>query len=283
MNVDALQYASFKYNFSQNLGDQIQSMAAEQYLPRLDCRINRDTLRDLELDKPHVVIMNGWFSHSPKTCFPPRDLLLPVFWGLHLDLKQPHNQAYFLSSEVLAYFKRHEPIGCRDRATQSLLQAHGIQAFYSKCLTMTFPRRQHPPREPLIFLVDVDFLPGNMFKQKSERITQSVGDYYPDDLKMAMAECLLKLYRERAGLIVTSRLHCALPCIAMGIPVVFFGDAQDPRFSILQDIGQTIYPQDVTASDLIHINWNPKPLNIESEKHEMIARIRQMVQEVQHR
>ena len=35
-----------------------------------------------------------------------------------------------------------------------------------------------------------------------------------------MAESLLKKYA-RAKLVITSRIHCALPCLAMGTPVIF--------------------------------------------------------------
>ncbi|RYF99012.1 MAG: hypothetical protein EOO02_17785 [Chitinophagaceae bacterium] len=43
---------------------------------------------------------------------------------------------------------------------------------------------------------------------------------YNDDEKFEMAEELLKKYA-RAKLVITSRIHCALPCLAMGTPVIF--------------------------------------------------------------
>jgi len=46
----------------QNLGDEIQSLAALQFLPRVDTQFNRDTLSKAEADEPHLLIMNGWFS-----------------------------------------------------------------------------------------------------------------------------------------------------------------------------------------------------------------------------
>src|SRR5690606_30999823 len=41
-----------------------------------------------------------------------------------------------------------------------------------------------------------------------------------DEEKFKMAETLLKKYA-KAKLVITSRIHCALPCLAMGTPVIF--------------------------------------------------------------
>jgi hypothetical protein len=43
---------------------------------------------------------------------------------------------------------------------------------------------------------------------------------YNDEEKFAMAEDLLNQYA-KAKLVITSRIHCALPCLAMGTPVIF--------------------------------------------------------------
>jgi hypothetical protein len=42
-----------------------------------------------------------------------------------------------------------------------------------------------------------------------------------------MAEQRLRLYASSRS-VVTDRLHCALPCIAMGVPVLFVDTAPDP-------------------------------------------------------
>lgn len=277
-----LQYASFKYDYSENLGDQIQSLAAEQFLPRLDARINRDTLGTLKLSQQHLVIMNAWFSHFPETCFPPAENIEPVFWGFHLsDAYQGKALRYFLQGAPLDYLKRHAPIGCRDQATCELLQSQGVEAFYSKCLTLTFPRRRRLPADPAVLLVDVDFLPAEAFNQKVIQVTHCVGDYYPDQLKVAMAKTLLRLYHDRAGLVVTTRLHCALPCAAMGIPVVFFGDQADRRFSPLKDLPLPIYSPKMSKQEQNQINWNPAPLEFEQEKAELRSLLNQIIQRKQ--
>ena len=51
------------------------------------------------------------------------------------------------------------------------------------------------------------------------------------EARLAMAERLLELYA-RARLVVTSRLHCALPCLALGTPVLFM--TRRPRLARIE-------------------------------------------------
>lgn len=55
-------------------------------------------------------------------------------------------------------------------------------------------------------------------------------DYKNDDEKFRKADEILKKY-EQARYVITSRIHCALPCLAMGTPVVFINKADDTVFS----------------------------------------------------
>ena len=51
---------------------------------------------------------------------------------------------------------------------------------------------------------------------------------------------MLRIY-EQADLVLTSRIHCALPCLGMGTPVVLFAnDAGDLRFPGLIDWLNTV-------------------------------------------
>ena len=81
----AMKYASLRYPSASNLGDEIQSLATEQHLPRVDVRLDRDSLCLFKASEPHILVMQGWFSHSPQTCFPPSSSIVPVFIGFHLE------------------------------------------------------------------------------------------------------------------------------------------------------------------------------------------------------
>src|SRR5690606_3725036 len=50
---------------------------------------------------------------------------------------------------------------------------------------------------------------------------------YSDEEKFEMADDILKKYA-KAKLVITSRIHCALPCLAMGTPVIFLNGFSDP-------------------------------------------------------
>jgi polysaccharide pyruvyl transferase WcaK-like protein len=62
-------------------------------------------------------------------------------------------------------------------------------------------------------------------------------DTLPDDKKrFEFAEALIKKYA-KASLVVTSRLHCALPCLGLETPVIFMpSNIKDERFSGLKEL-----------------------------------------------
>lgn len=56
---------------------------------------------------------------------------------------------------------------------------------------------------------------------------------YIESLKRTAEEEVYKVYKEyrrQATLIITSRVHVALPCMAMGIPVIFAKNEYSYRF-----------------------------------------------------
>lgn len=82
-----------------------------------------------------------------------------------------------------------------------------------------------------------------------------------------------KLIKIRQKLIVTSALHCAAPCTAMGIPVVLIAKNQENinRFSAIKGI-IPIYTYDDLKNN--RINFNPKSLNIEDLKQYMLQNLK---------
>ena len=57
--------------------------------------------------------------------------------------------------------------------------------------------------------------------EKAEYINQEPpANTYTEIQKFEMAEAILHKYA-RAKLVITSRIHCALPCLALGTPVIF--------------------------------------------------------------
>jgi len=237
-----------------NVGDNIQSLAAKQFLPQVDALLNRERLGEYRGEKIQL-IMNGWFTHNIHNWVPSDDID-PLFVSFHIN-----NTAapYMLSEKGIAYLKKHEPIGCRDQFSADTLRAKGIDAYFTGCLTLTLdsykvadsergddiyivdPLYSYPTWEkvtyhPKVFLRSIQN--GKVFKlgekdkhirnfidadllQSAHHINQEPpAGTYTDAQKFAMAEEILHKYA-KAKLVITSRIHCALPCLAMGTPVIF--------------------------------------------------------------
>ena len=300
-----MKFAGFRYDFSSNLGDQIQSIAAEQFIPQPDNRFDRDLLHEVAEIERFLMIMQGWFSITPQRCFPPSGSIAPIFYGFHIaDIKADAN--HFLNRQSIAYFKKHSPVGCRDRYTARLLQERGVDAFYSKCLTLTFPTRTSVPANGKVIIVDVNplDLPATLVKN-ALIVTHAAPQHTGEEEKRILAQRLLDLYRDEAKLVITKRLHCALPCIAMGIPVIFFGKKYNTRTSIIADLNVPVYamPYHSTNPGIffnlfgqgLHsknrlayhenndagIDWNPKPIDVENEKQQIIERLKTMLKQAE--
>jgi len=63
------------------------------------------------------------------------------------------------------------------------------------------------------------------------------------------AQKQLNRYRTEARLVITSRLHVACPCAAMGIPVVLVRDTYDVRYQFIDRFLHLYYPNDLDNLD----------------------------------
>ena len=269
---------------TKNMGDYMQSLAQEQFLPKVDCYVEREKMDEFESTEKVNVIMNGWFMRHPDK-FPPSDCINPLFVSFHIV---PRNAKRMLTPQVLSYLKRFQPIGARDTGTCELLRSHGIDSYYSGCLTLTLGLKYHSEeKEDKIYFVDPYYELGNgkqhnkvirmlsalwyvvKYKSKISKINKSfkyefgiplkrvskrlgknlmLASFYHtysklfsdevlfnaeyvthkvkqslfknDYEKMEYSRELLKKYA-KAKLVVTSRIHCALPCLGIETPVLF--------------------------------------------------------------
>lgn len=99
------------------------------------------------------------------------------------------------------------------------------------------------PENGKIYLVDVDnewmpLIPQEIRKVAVRKTHRCWLKAYPPRREECLLQEdetreLLRTYRETAKLIITPRIHCAMPCLAMGIPVVFLcRNADDERLNI---------------------------------------------------
>jgi hypothetical protein len=252
--------------FHANIGDYIQSLAAKQFLPGVDVFVDRDSVASYSGD-PIKLIMNGWW-HLYRGTEIISDAVIPLYVSFHIA--NPKG----VTKRTLEHLKKYAPIGCRDLTTMNYLQNNGVEAYFSSCLTLTLGKTYHIPKEErtnTVYFVDCDFLgiqklnlrewclswnawqsclPAN--KKLKQRTLEIIADYlhnahvesrahccYPLSLDhtdgLQIAHQLLRDY-STAKLVVTSRLHCALPVLSMGVPVLFVTrNINDRRFAGLLD------------------------------------------------
>lgn len=281
-------YASLKVS-TENFGDHIQILAGQRLLRRIGIETTIYIDRDDEIadgdwvnETPAEVclLLNGWFKTN-RAQWPPHPKLRPLFFGFHIRLFQCPE---LLSAAAINYYRRHQPIGCRDRYTQSLLAAQGIESFVSECLSLTLPRRiGDPENQGEVFVVSrdrgiLDYLPAHL---ADANFICHYSESFDFDANVEQATQLLETYRTQARLIVTTLLHCALPAIAMGIPVVVFypmnskaGHASDcERFSSLEEL-VPIY----SFSRADEVDWDPPVLPTTKLKLHMLERFRSLLE-----
>ena len=224
---NAIYRYDYPFDFTKyaNLGDDMQSLAALQFLPTKQyLTVDRDTLKEYS-GEPVNLIANAWYRLSAENeSFSPK--INPLLISIHLE-------SPILSPNSVNFFKKYEPIGCRDLATLKTFRSYGIKSFFSACLTLTLGEKytaQETEKTDEIIFVDLDI------KKLPDKIASPLKKYLENyDLSnvisithrydrnktdnLAVIESLLKRYA-RAKLVVTSRIHVALPCLAVGTPVI---------------------------------------------------------------
>ena len=246
-----------------NIGDYVQSIAARQFHPHTDILVDRDSVSSYSGD-PIKMIMNGWW-HIYEGNEVTSDAIIPLYVSYHIS--NPDG----ITKKALEHLKKYAPIGCRDFATMNCLLDNGIKAYLSSCLTLTLGKTYYVPEEERtnsVYFVDCDIFDtqrpskiewctsrkarqitrqANALPNLKQRMEELVENYahgaiiekrshiYPlsltDSERFQIAEKLLRDY-SRARLVVTTRLHCALPVLSMGVPVLFVGtNLQDRRYA----------------------------------------------------
>lgn len=221
-----MKYANLRINptnVSNNIGDNMQIMAVDNLYTYMGIP-NKDVVRidfsQMDVyEGEDVILPINWYFHKffkygKKNVF--SDKIYPIFLGASFV-------SNIFSDEEVAFLRRHEPIGCRDEWTYNNLKAYGIEAYLNGCMTSLFPRREeNVEKQKKVFCVDVpqellQYMPDDI-KENAEFVTH-VFDGKVEDIQQFTYD-IYERYKREAKLVITSRLHCASPCLAAGIPVV---------------------------------------------------------------
>lgn len=265
-----------------NIGDYVQSVAQEQFFPKVDTYVEREHLDTFESKEKVKLIMSAWFMRHPEN-FPPSPCIDPLFISFHIV---PRIEKKFFTEKCIDYLKRYEPIGARDTGTKELLEKYGIKSYFSGCLTLTLGLNyKTQEKNDKIYFVDPFYEIGGCrtgkkkyinallmflkhpikilklnksFVAENKSLMQKISPkfdhllmcatfydtyskvfeddvllnatyvthdlpqsiFHSEEDKMSYARNLICNYA-KAKLVVTSRIHCGLPCLGVETPVIF--------------------------------------------------------------
>ena len=256
-----------------NLGDIVQIFAvdiiySEMKIDKKDIvNISIDELGTYQGEKVLLPIA-GYFNYRRKApAFPTSRDIVPVFLSLYTTSR------IYLRKRI--FWEKNAPIGCRDENTMQLMRKRGYDAWLCGCMTMLYPRRDFTPAAPHVFIVDAEpelskHIPAELMKN-AEYITHEAKVDWKNSKEQIAQEMerktqnLLTRYYNEATLIITSRLHCAAPCVAMGIPTIVVRKGFDERFGWLDKLIHLYTPDEYDQ-----IDWNPQPIDIEEHKRHLL-------------
>lgn len=250
-----MKFAVLSHPVSDNIGNEIQSVAAEKLLPQVDMRIPITELSTYRGEQV-LLVMNSFFSE--RSALPPSPNITPLYIAFYMGSA---GQRKYATAECIEHFKQHQPIGCRDKVSMQFFQDLGIEAYYSGCLTLTMPLRERARLHN--YAVDYPrrnrYFSGEMYGKRECISVSHKHNFAPlgSDITFQMARNLLTLYQSGKH-IYTSRLHCALPGAAMGIPVTYLG-VREGRTDCLLELGERLelpplkWRYALNKPDLIHV------------------------------
>lgn len=233
-----------------NIGDEIQSLAARQFLPRVDYYLDRDALPEGLAKAPGAVdaILNGWWMWG--TAWPPPQNLTPLLVSMYFEVSDDAVRERIDSPESREFFATFGPVGARDHSTREYLQSIGVESYFSGCMTLTLQRDPQVPRNDFVLAVD---LAPDQLRELRRRTTRRVIElsvaHDPDmtvERRFALAELFLYFYQS-ASSVITSRLHSVLPSLALGTPALLVtngGTYQRHRFRGLEELVHSVAAED---------------------------------------
>lgn len=250
-----------------NYGEDIQLLAIEylyEYMGIPYDQVVRITLQDL-------------FSYDGEEY-----LLVPInwpFWGKYKKLSEKIIPVYLGISAIGdsivkdMRFSEFQPIGCRDQRTFEICRKNGIEAYINGCMSLALPKSN--VKGESVYIVDVcdellEYIPDRI---KSEAIYKT-HVYYNREIPEEESARIYREYRENARLVISSRLHCIVPCIAYGIPVIYASKFLSTRSNWLKRI-IPVYDE----NDFENIDWNPQPVDIENLKKKLLENASKRIKE----
>ncbi|MDR0917988.1 MAG: polysaccharide pyruvyl transferase family protein, partial [Oscillospiraceae bacterium] len=243
-----MKYGLCYHKQTMNIGDDIWAVATSAFLPHIDYLIDYSEIAKFHSNDGEAVatIISGVpIIDTNKIPWIPSADIIPYFTSTCF-----HRQyTEYLNSDFMKnYFRMYQPIGSRDKNTVDIMNNSTIDAYFSGCVTMTMRNSIKCEQErKQVILVDVPLdIMKNIWAYKpvlrQNGLSVKIHSHYNKDIpnmtwneRTKLCEDSLKLYAN-AHCVITSRLHVALPCLALGTPVLIVkprwdvGDVNHSRF-----------------------------------------------------
>ncbi len=210
-----------------NIGDDVQSLSLSQdhLVGKPDLYVNRDEFPDYKDAGGIDLVANGFFicpDRTGKLAFPPPPNFRVKYVALCAS-NLPDTQA------TRDHLAASGPIGCRDRHTVKFCENRGLDCYFASCPSILLERdfdgegAGYDPGGPIV-LVDVNpkrLPPFGVSSRPFICLTNRVrvGDYADQEARFVALRRRLRVLRS-ASLVITNRLHVAMPCMGMGVPVI---------------------------------------------------------------
>lgn len=252
-----------------NIGDPVQSIILEKIYDEMgipEDEINRIDLCEINTyDGEYTLLpMAGVALGVQFATLPLSPKIIPVFISAHFVISE-------LSDVQVRYLQMYAPIGCRDEYSLNVMRRYNIPAYLSGCITTLFPQREANVTVKKIYAIDIPeslkaYIPAEWQDQmvydthllpiENSPMSRRDAEAFLNETKDR-----LDLYKNTAKLMISSRMHALVPCMAMGIPVIAAFDNLSYRFSWL-DRYIPLYTEDNFAQ----IDWNPDEVNLDNAK-----------------
>ena len=209
----------------------IQSLASMQYLPLVSSWVDHTRFKTHNATPPYTSTLafgNAWWGRTYGS------FTLPPSTSLRLLLVAVHINQWNLVKPKAAsdFLKESAPIGARDTRTLSKLKDMGVSTYFSGCLTLTWNpniRNQSPTPRTQVVVVDtssgkqgVSTLVPEAYLNNSLEYSNHLGSATRPSFHWPFQFAYGSLLAiAQARVVVTSRIHVALPAVGLGTPVIF--------------------------------------------------------------
>jgi|GEM_PF-2592662 len=235
-----------------DLCDDMNALALRRLLPEGALPIPRTDLATFQSDQtihtliagcyvlPDECLLPGFTHEDMCTAWIPSSDIDPFYSGLNIDPNET------LSSDVIAHYKNHSPIGTVNSATQTLLNNQGISTIITGPMLLTLDNDM-PNRRPVIVMVDVDEAVQNYIESAyslpvitfSHQVSSAMA--YDRHWRLNHAQKLLHKYGE-AQCVISSSLGASLACLGLETPVLHVlkeGETSNEMHTLLRTCSQS--------------------------------------------